>query len=556
MWGKKDKTAKVSPMMEGLNIFKTMGNSMYGRIKNVFNGLFSTEEIKMYKLPTVIVIGNESTGKSSILENITKCQLFPRDSKICTKCPIHVKLTNGPPKYTIKIGNICTTLKNKNEIYGMVNEHMKKMPNDFISEEKITIEIMDENMPTFEFLDLPGIRAYPQEMADKTMKLCEKYLSDKNSIVLCVVPATATRLTSCQSIALITKMKMETKSILALTMADRLQPINIEELLISRIINTSDELSELNFAGCVSVVNRTHEDIHSLSENDTNENKWFNDNIISCIPEEYKKYQKTIEDNTTIGNLIKQMDVLYNRFIHSDWKPKILKEIDEKLIKMEKEYLELGPLEFDHKLVNKIINYFVDIIFDEIIDKKTVVLDENDEEDEGENEGENEGDDEVVNIKKYKKYELYTEYNDLIDNMSKNIKTNTIELIGSKIDHFFEENKEYKLVRFEKIKEILKINIACKYVGLYEKGIENIKKICKDRFLMNYVDETKKYESRDFYRYHQLLILYPALIKNKYGDFNENEYVESIEYAEKRRNLSEIITKTKKHHNDIKLLSI
>ena len=33
-------------------------------------------------LPKVIVIGAESSGKSSLLERITKCQLFPSNSKL------------------------------------------------------------------------------------------------------------------------------------------------------------------------------------------------------------------------------------------------------------------------------------------------------------------------------------------------------------------------------------------------------------------------------------------------------------------------------------------
>jgi len=57
--------------------------------------------------------------------------------------------------------------------------------------------------------NVSGIRTYPEEIAELSVNICKKYLSDKNSIVLCVVPCTTTRLTSCQSIALIKETKME-----------------------------------------------------------------------------------------------------------------------------------------------------------------------------------------------------------------------------------------------------------------------------------------------------------------------------------------------------------
>ena len=42
----------------------------------------------------MVVVDGESTGKSSLLENITKCAVFPRDRDICTRMPIRLQLTN------------------------------------------------------------------------------------------------------------------------------------------------------------------------------------------------------------------------------------------------------------------------------------------------------------------------------------------------------------------------------------------------------------------------------------------------------------------------------
>lgn len=39
------------------------------------------------------MVGTESAGKSSLLENLTKVAIFPRDAKICTKRPLRLCLS-------------------------------------------------------------------------------------------------------------------------------------------------------------------------------------------------------------------------------------------------------------------------------------------------------------------------------------------------------------------------------------------------------------------------------------------------------------------------------
>ena len=90
----------ISEFYQGDNIMSHLTNSLFGKIKKIYE---QDKTNKLYQLPKVIVIGTESSGKSSLLERITKCQLFPSDSKLCTKCPIKVKLENGKPSYSIQL---------------------------------------------------------------------------------------------------------------------------------------------------------------------------------------------------------------------------------------------------------------------------------------------------------------------------------------------------------------------------------------------------------------------------------------------------------------------
>src|SRR5947207_1004413 len=66
---------------------------------------------------------------------------------------------------------------------------------DDISSEVITITINDESVIfPLEFIDLPGIRTFPNALAQKTSALCESYINLPNVIILCAVPAITPRL--------------------------------------------------------------------------------------------------------------------------------------------------------------------------------------------------------------------------------------------------------------------------------------------------------------------------------------------------------------------------
>ena len=62
----------------------------YDAVWSVFGK--SSSKTADFKLPEVVVVGSESSGKSSLLENITKCEIFPRDRSQCTRAPIRFKL--------------------------------------------------------------------------------------------------------------------------------------------------------------------------------------------------------------------------------------------------------------------------------------------------------------------------------------------------------------------------------------------------------------------------------------------------------------------------------
>lgn len=56
---------------------------------------FLDKTLNGWSPPHIVVIGTESSGKSTVLERLSMMSIFPRAEDICTRLPIHVHLRRG-----------------------------------------------------------------------------------------------------------------------------------------------------------------------------------------------------------------------------------------------------------------------------------------------------------------------------------------------------------------------------------------------------------------------------------------------------------------------------
>ena len=63
---------------------------------NKLHDVFSSIENEIIKLPQIVVIGSQSAGKSSVLENLVGHDFLPRGAGIVTRCPIILQLIFTP----------------------------------------------------------------------------------------------------------------------------------------------------------------------------------------------------------------------------------------------------------------------------------------------------------------------------------------------------------------------------------------------------------------------------------------------------------------------------
>ena len=143
-------------------------------------------------LPSIVVIGSQSSGKSSVLESIVGKEFLPKGSNMVTRRPIELTLVNTPNAKEITAdfpSQRLYNIKDFNEVKRLLMELNMAVPtSDAVSEDPIQLTIKSSRVPDLSLVDLPGyiqIEAadQPLELKSKIQQLCEKYLQFPNIIL-------------------------------------------------------------------------------------------------------------------------------------------------------------------------------------------------------------------------------------------------------------------------------------------------------------------------------------------------------------------------------------
>ncbi|KAM7180601.1 interferon-induced GTP-binding protein Mx1-like [Macrochelys suwanniensis] len=150
-------------------------------------------------LPAIAVIGDQSSGKSSVLEALSGVAL-PRGSGIVTRCPLELKLkkVNYTQEWKGKIIylEITQELNGPSEVEKEIRKAQDAMAGEGvgISQELISLEISSPNVPDLTLIDLPGIARVavgnqPKDIGNQIINLIKKYICKQQTINLVVVPS-------------------------------------------------------------------------------------------------------------------------------------------------------------------------------------------------------------------------------------------------------------------------------------------------------------------------------------------------------------------------------
>lgn len=177
---------------------------------NKLQDVFTSVGRESIELPQIAVIGTQSTGKSSVLENIVGKDFLPRGSGIVTRRPLILQLVHISELEAGESwgwGKFLHTGDNKFEDFCKIRDEIGNETdrcageNKGISDEPIRLRIFSPHVLNLTLIDLPGITRVPvgdqpDDIEAQIRKMLVDYIKNPKCIVLAVHPANTDLATS------------------------------------------------------------------------------------------------------------------------------------------------------------------------------------------------------------------------------------------------------------------------------------------------------------------------------------------------------------------------
>ena len=239
--------------------------------------------------PSVVVVGDQSSGKSTLLEALSLVEL-PKGSGIVTRCPLVLRLRKADQRRVYHLqGNSKILLDEANvNLMKYIEQETTKLAGNHknVVVDLIELQVEDPSVRDLTVVDLPGIARnpiadQPKDIHQQTTKLIKKFIEQEGSVILCVFPANVD-VATVESFALARTVDPEgTRTIGVITKAD-LAPN--QDMLIQQLLMDPANVFHLKL-GFIAVRNRSTEEQISLEEARKREREFFSKHRASFIGE-------------------------------------------------------------------------------------------------------------------------------------------------------------------------------------------------------------------------------------------------------------------------------
>ena len=147
-------------------------------------------------LPEIVVVGDQSVGKSSVLEAISGIQL-PRAQNICTRCPLELRMkSTGDKEYATIRSSVKPTVETQIDDLTKIADEVTRLTMEIagtgynVSSDPIYLTVYKKDIVyDLTRIDLPGITRYAshgqaENIHQQILDLINKYIEPSTAVIL------------------------------------------------------------------------------------------------------------------------------------------------------------------------------------------------------------------------------------------------------------------------------------------------------------------------------------------------------------------------------------
>lgn len=338
------------------------------RMLDVIDGLRSAT-LDDVKLPQLVVVGDQSAGKSSVLEAISGIPM-PKDSKACTRLATEFRLRRGadfaisvgimPSKHRTaddrdRLSQLIYRTVDPSRLGSIINEAENAIfggtrVRRFASRDVMTVEISGPAMPLLTLIDLPGFIHSPnqEQTADDIEainQIASDYMKRPRTIILAVVAGNTDYATQ---VVLKKARDCDSRGLRTLgivTKPDLSRTIGLDDKFLKLVKN-----EEFTFdLGWHVLRNRSHEEMDLPAEvRNQKELEFFSQGKWGTLP----------SGTYGIQDLVSKLSELLSDHI-TEYFPDLLREIKEELMRSKEELSGMGRrVDTESEMMMEVVTLF------------------------------------------------------------------------------------------------------------------------------------------------------------------------------------------------------
>jgi len=244
---------------------------------NKLQDVFNTVGADAIQLPQIVIVGSQSSGKSSVIESLVGRSILPRGVGIVTRRPLILQLIYTPKddrvhrsaeRGTIDKDEWVEFLHTKEKVFTDWDEVRREIEketdrvagsNKGICPDPISLKFYSTSVLSLTMVDLPGLTKVavgeqPEDIEAQIKQLILKFIQNPNSIILAVSPANMDMATS-ESLKIARDIDPDGRRTLAVITKLDLMDAGTDaiDILCGRVIPVK--------LGIIGVINRSQQDI-------------------------------------------------------------------------------------------------------------------------------------------------------------------------------------------------------------------------------------------------------------------------------------------------------